>query len=77
MFLFEYQEHFSGSENLLQASSEAVVHHTSWNIVPWHLYVLGLGGTPHIRKCSFLGVALGTLLTSRSGGVPNNQRRSL
>jgi hypothetical protein len=35
MLLFEYQEDFSGSENILQASSEAVVHRTSRNVVPW------------------------------------------
>jgi hypothetical protein len=34
MLLFEYQEDFSGSENILQASSEAVVHRTSRNVVP-------------------------------------------
>jgi hypothetical protein len=34
MLPFEYQEHFSGSENLLQASSAAVVHRTSKNVVP-------------------------------------------
>jgi hypothetical protein len=37
MLPFEYQEHFSGSENLLQTLSEAVVHRTSRNVVPWQL----------------------------------------
>jgi hypothetical protein len=34
MLLFEYQEHFSGSENLFQTSNEAVAHRTSRNVVP-------------------------------------------
>jgi hypothetical protein len=39
--------------------------------------VLNSGGTPHIGKHSFLGVALGTLLMSYSGGVPDNRKHSL
>ena len=34
------------------------------------------GGAPHIGKRSFLGIALNMLLTSRLGGVPDNQKRS-
>ena len=34
MLLFEYQEHFSSSENLLQVPSGMAVHHTSGNVAP-------------------------------------------
>jgi hypothetical protein len=34
MLSFEYQEHFSGSENLLQEPSAVVVHRTSRNVIP-------------------------------------------
>jgi hypothetical protein len=34
MLPFEYQEHFSGSENLLQVSSGAAVRCTLRNIAP-------------------------------------------
>jgi hypothetical protein len=34
MLPFEYQEHFSSSENIIQASSAAVVHRTSRDVAP-------------------------------------------
>jgi hypothetical protein len=50
MLSFKYQEHFSGSDNLLQASSVAVVHRTSRNMVPYNCKCLTQVVHPILRN---------------------------